>query len=69
MIDMKPPISRAKMMSVTKSAIKAIKVNLTLYIFHILCKNCQCEDGFPKPINYLFDLDVCAVILPQHVIY
>lgn len=26
MIDMKPPISRAKMMSVTKSAIKAIKV-------------------------------------------
>lgn len=27
MIDMKPPISRAKMMSVTKAAIKAIKVN------------------------------------------
>lgn len=26
MIDMKPPISRAKMMSVTKAAIKAIKV-------------------------------------------
>uniref|UniRef100_A0AAV2J7A3 CID domain-containing protein n=1 Tax=Knipowitschia caucasica TaxID=637954 RepID=A0AAV2J7A3_KNICA len=26
MIDMKPPISRAKMMSVTKSAIKAIKL-------------------------------------------
>lgn len=26
MIDMKPPISRAKMMSITKAAIKAIKV-------------------------------------------
>lgn len=30
MIDMKPPISRAKMMSVTKAAIKAIKVTFPI---------------------------------------
>lgn len=40
MIDMKPPISRAKMMSVTKAAIKAIKVTFPIkkkkknYIFY-----------------------------------
>lgn len=34
MIDLKPPISRAKMMSVTKSAIKAIKVNQTMSEFY-----------------------------------
>lgn len=32
MIDMKPPISRAKMMSVTKAAIKAIKVKWIFFI-------------------------------------
>lgn len=47
MIDMKPPISRAKMMSVTKAAIKAIKVNVLflLLLFSFYMRYVHTRDG------------------------
>uniref|UniRef100_A0A3B3B6J9 CID domain-containing protein n=1 Tax=Oryzias melastigma TaxID=30732 RepID=A0A3B3B6J9_ORYME len=48
MIDMKPPISRAKMMSVTKSAIKAIKLyKHVVQIVEKFIKKCKPELKVP----------------------
>lgn len=48
-MDSKPPISRAKMISITKSAIKAMKVRMVLvFLFMFLTSVLVVVSGFPN---------------------
>lgn len=65
MIDMKPPISRAKMMSITKSAIKAIKVGRVEC--HFIC-TCDSVLTYSSYLLQLLTLSFSCGQLYKHVV-